>query len=207
MCLLAALTTLPWLGRNYLAFDSFPLFGTNSGVNLLVGNSENTTPNSGLRADISELRAQTGGLTELERNDFYMDRAVENLRGDPSRYALLYFGKLLNWFNVNPNLATSGQGNRAQVVVLAASYAVLIALVLLRLWHSGRKPLTALESLSLLLYISAAAAYAIFFTRIRFRVPFDLVLVFAAAQAAGILATAVLRSDRHHQLEVPKSPA
>ena len=193
ICLIAALVTLPWLGRNYVTFDTFPLFGTNSGVNLLLGNSRNTTPNSGVRVDISEFQADASGFDELGRNKFYTEKAVENFIGDPSKYVILYFRKVLNWFNVNPNLATSDQQNWIQVAVLAISYFVFIVVVLLRLWYSGRKPLTLFEGLSLAFYISAAAAYAVFFTRIRFRVPFDLLLVGSVAHALSILAIEIFR--------------
>src|SRR5690606_39213830 len=105
----------------------------------------------------------------------------------PAKYIALYPKKVLNWFNVNPGLATVGQQKQAQVVLLTVSYAVLLGFVGLRLWQTRWKPLEPHESLALLLYIAAAMIYAIFFTRVRFRVPFDLLLLVPAAQAASEL--------------------
>ena len=155
----------------------FPLFGTNSGNVLLLGNSENTTRNSGIRVDISDYKSRARSLNEIDRNRFFTERAIENILSDPSRSATLYIGKFLNWFNVDPNLATRDQQSRLQVVVLTASYTALIGFLLLRLWYTRKRGLSDSEALSLLFYVSAAAAYAVFFTRIRFRVPFDLLLV------------------------------
>ena len=195
ICLIAGVTTLPWLARNYVTFDVFPLFGTNSGNVLLLGNSENTTPNSGIQADISSYRDQARDLDEVERNRFFTERAIDNILNRPGRSATLYMGKFLNWFNVNPNLATTDEQHWLQIFVLAASYAMLIGLLLLRLWYTRKWPLSDTEALSLLLYLAAAAAYAIFFTRIRFRVPFDLLLVLPVSSAIR-LAVAEIAAKR-----------
>lgn len=192
VCAIAGLVTTPWLARNYAVFGEFPVLGTNAGSNLLLGNSENTTPNSGVQADISRYREQARGLDEVERNRYLMRAAVDYMLANPGRSAALYTGKLANWFNVNPNLATSGQQNAAQIVVLAVSYGALLALVVLRLGLARRHPMRPEEALTLLLYVAAAAAYALFFTRIRFRVPFDLLLVLPACHAVGILVTDTL---------------
>ncbi|MCI5221223.1 MAG: hypothetical protein D3924_00715, partial [Candidatus Electrothrix sp. AR4] len=47
----AALIIIPWTVRNTRVLGGFTPVSTNSGVNLLLGNSENTGPNSGVNVD------------------------------------------------------------------------------------------------------------------------------------------------------------
>jgi hypothetical protein len=56
-------------------------------------------------------------------------------------------------------------------------YGVLFGLLVVRLALVRRIPLSALEVLLLALYLGAGLAYAVYFTRIRFRLPFDWLLI------------------------------
>ena len=72
------------------------------------------------------------------------------------------------------------------------TYGPLLALLVVRLMLIRRLPLTDLEVLFLSLYLAAGMAYAIFFTRIRYRLPFDWLLIaldaiFVARVIAGRL--------------------
>jgi hypothetical protein len=56
-------------------------------------------------------------------------------------------------------------------------YGVLTSILAVRLVLVRRDPLSSLEVLLLALYLGGAMAYALYFTRIRFRLPFDWLLV------------------------------
>src|SRR3972149_5781249 len=66
-----------WTVRNYLVFDTFVFVSTNAGENLLIGNSENTTPNAGRTANISRYMAEAEPLGEVERDHYYQTKDLE----------------------------------------------------------------------------------------------------------------------------------
>jgi hypothetical protein len=61
--------------------------------------------------------------------------------------------------------------------VVALTYYPLLLLALVRLAAFRRYPLERAESLIYLLYFVNAIVSAVFFTRLRFRIPFDFVLI------------------------------
>src|SRR5262249_26517179 len=62
LSLCATVVVLPWTIRNYVQFKCFIPVSANSGCNLLLGNSPNTTGNSGVMVDVSEYQRQAEGL-------------------------------------------------------------------------------------------------------------------------------------------------
>lgn len=180
----AGLVLVPWSIRNARAFRSLVFVSTNGGVNLLLGNSENTRPNSGVNVDISPYtsRAPAG---EIERNRFYAASAFEYIAAHPGRAAGLYVLKFLNYFNYRNELYTRNEASSLRNLVMLITYGGLVLLVLLRLWSSRRRPLSRYERFVLLLYVLNGAFAAVFFTRIRFRIPFDAMLTSVAAVAVA----------------------
>jgi len=173
----AACVVLPWTLRNYLALDAFVPVSTNSGVNLLLGNSLETRPNSGVNVDISAAETAVRGMTEVERDDYFRYEALRFLREDPSRGLLLYVRKWLNHFNYRNELATEREASGTRDLILLVSYGPLLALFLARLLATWRWPLTKVEELLAVVYLAMPFFLALYFTRIRFRVPFDLCLI------------------------------
>lgn len=188
----SAILICPWIVRNYLVFDTFVFISTNSGVNLLLGNSENTGPNSGVNVDLSryEMEAETRGLGELERNKFYTKKAVEYILDNKAAAFKLYVLKFLNYFNFRNNLATASAESTARWLIMLVTYGFILVVGLpLRLILSRMKQfsLTRLEAFALLLYVSNGLFAAIFFTRIRFRMPYDSLLIVCAAILLGLV--------------------
>ncbi|MBN1558597.1 MAG: glycosyltransferase family 39 protein [Lentisphaerae bacterium] len=177
----AALVVAPWVARNARAFDAFVLVSSNSGVNLLLGNCETTTPNGGTTVDISAYRARAEGLDEIERNRFYTRRALAWIRAHPRRALRLYALKFLNYFNFRNELYVRREGTAPRDLAMLLTYGLLLALTAARLAASRRRPLTRFERFALLLYVLNGAFAALFFTRIRFRLPFDYLLIGTAA--------------------------
>ncbi len=101
----------------------------------------------------------------------------------PGRATVLYFEKAANFFNVYNAYAPE---SRAEVTpwrqaVLGACYGLLLALLAWRLLEMKRFPLTTTERLFLAIYILSAFTQAIFFTRIRLRLPYDFHIVYIIA--------------------------
>jgi len=175
-----------WTLRN-LAVLGAPVVGTSSGFNLLVGNSPESRydqATAGVRWPTG-VRAEVSGRNEVERDRIMVKAAFRVVGADPRRAGMLYVQKFLHWFAfynevVSDRLLPGGAGagpRWLRDLVMVLTYGLLIGILLLRLVTVRRHPLTGLEGLLLALYVGGGMAYALYFTRIRFRLPFDWLLV------------------------------
>jgi 4-amino-4-deoxy-L-arabinose transferase-like glycosyltransferase len=190
--LLIATAVLPgaWCVRNAVQLDAFVPVSTNNGINLILGNSEGVSAGGGRVGDIAryEREAATLGLSEVEQDGFYRDAAVSWIRQHPGEAAALYAGKVLNNFNFRNELATAGQNNTLQDAISAITYYPLLALFALRVALLRRWRLTGLEKLLAGLVLGNVLLLAVFYTRLRFRVPLDgLMLISSAAMLAELI--------------------
>lgn len=186
--LLAALALVlgPWTWRNHRALGAWVPFATNGGINLLLGNAPKTTPNAGVNVDLSAYAAGARGLGEVASNAYYTRAALAAVRAAPFRAARLYALKFLNHFNFRNALYTADEGSRARDVLLALTYGALLLGAAWRCagaWRRGG--LLPFQRLCLALYLLNAAGQAVFFTRLRFRMPFDPLLILLAVSRAG----------------------
>jgi hypothetical protein len=170
-----------WTARNYLVFDTFFFVSTNSGENLLIGNTENSTPTSGTQVDISKYLSKAAGLGEAERNKFFTQQVVQFITEHPAASLKLYLLKVLNYFNYRNELVTLSEGSQVRDLLMLFTYGPLMAIFLLRLLLIKQARATPVEILFILLYLSSALVSAVFFTRIRFRLPFDYLMLMVVA--------------------------
>ncbi len=177
MCVAGAVV-VPWTVRNYVQFKVFVPISTNNGSNLFIGNSPITTPNSGRTTDIVPLcKAAEVATTEYEFDGAMRKCAFDWISGNPAAAAWLYVGKVVNNFNYRNEMATAGEASSWRDWVMFATYYSLLLITLVRLAMWRRWPLTRSEKLIYLLYGVNALVSAIFFTRLRFRIPFDFLLI------------------------------
>ena len=178
----AAVVVLAWTGRNYAEFRQFVPVASYSGAQLLIGNCESTIPYGGSgNIDTTHYHddARALGLDEFQADRYYRDAALHWIEEHPGRASVLYLEKAANFFNVYNEYAPE---SRAEVtpwrqVLLGACYGLLLALLIWRLCEVRRFPLDTTEKLFLILYVLTAFTQAIFFTRIRLRLPYDYLIV------------------------------
>ncbi len=190
MVLLAGITILtisPWVIRNYITFDRFVLFSTNFGINFLLGNSPSTEPNIGVLASTGIekiiIQADIQAFDEFQKNTFFTQSALEFIKKDPRHYAFLYLKKVINYFNFRNVIATKSEGNSFRDILLLITYGFLSCVTLIRIFFLKKFHPSQLELFLLILYVCSAAVSALVFTRIRFRLPFDYLLVIFASIA------------------------
>ncbi len=179
--LTASLVIAPWIMRNYITFDAFIPFATNSGINLLLGNSPNTTANAGVNVDLSAYTAHAKTLSEIERDAYYRSMALHFIIENPSRAFILYLQKLLNHFNFRNELATKSEASIFKDTIMFLSFYPLLLIAVARFLLFKKYPLSQIEKYFAVIYVLNAFFQAIFFTRIRFRLSFDLLLISIAA--------------------------
>jgi hypothetical protein len=179
--------TTPWMLRNYRVFRSFVFVSTNGGVNLLLGNSEHTTPSSGV-VDISKYEAEARHMTEVDRDRYFRKEALAFMREHPGRTARLYVLKFLNYFDYENRIRTEQETSRWRSILALVSYWPLLALgLVIPLLFYKKIPWRPFQGYFLLLYVLNGAFSAVFFTRVRFRIPFDVLLICSAVVFADRL--------------------
>lgn len=172
-----------WSARNYNVFNSFVFLSTNSGTVLLLGNSEDTTPDTPGRMDFSKYTEDIAGLNlnEVEKDRHLRSKAIEYILENKMRTIKLYFLKVLNYFNFRNKLSSDSDvetfAKNYKDIIMLLTYGPLILLFLLRMLSFKRFTLSRFELLLIILYLSNAFFLAIFITRIRFRLPFDFMLI------------------------------
>lgn len=186
-----------WTARNYVAFGRFVPLTTNAGYNLILSNSAHATANGGALVDISQYDAAVAGLGEVERDAVYRREVVAWVEQHPAAAARLYARKLLNYFNYRNDLYVSSEGGTWRDLLMLATYGPLLALLAVRLALIRRWPPSRFEWCCIALYLANAPLDALGMTRIRYRLPFDLLLIAVVAVFLETLCRRRWRRDRH----------
>jgi len=171
-----------WTSRNAVCFHRFVPIASSSGMNFLMGNNEQATPyqaagNVGMTPYYEQ--TQKLGLDEFQIDHFYQEAALTWIKTHPGHALVLYLEKVLNFFNIM-NVYSSQNHEEISAwkqIVMAASYLLLLGLLGWRLIEIKRFPLIPREKLFLTVYVLSAFTSAIFFTRIRHRLPYDYLII------------------------------
>jgi 4-amino-4-deoxy-L-arabinose transferase-like glycosyltransferase len=169
-----------WSVRHYIVFGSFIFIASMSGTTLLLGNSENTTPATcGAPESISKYttEAKQLNLTEIEKSVYHKSKAIEFILNHKRQIVKLYFKKLLNHFNYRSELSTKTETSSLKDFLMLITYGPLLLLFFIRIFLMKTFRLSSFEVLLIILYFAKAFFMAIFCTRIRYRLPFDFLLI------------------------------
>lgn len=176
-----ALIVAPWMMRNNRVFGKSVLISTNSGMNLLLGNNENATPSGGATIRIARYWQMAKGLNEAQQDSLLGKKAIEFITKNKLQSLKMYFLKILNHFNFTNQLGAVEESSRARDIIMLVTYGPLLTLFVLRLVSASEFSLKREEIFFLAIYFGGALFYAVYFTRIRFRVPFDSLLIAVVA--------------------------
>lgn len=142
---------------------------------------------SGTHADISRYEAMTQGMDEVQRDAFYRTQALVWMREHKAQAATLYIAKTLNYFNYRNDLLTASEGSGGRDLLMLVTYGPLLLLAVGRVAMQRWVPLTRFEIACLCLYIANAFIDALVFSRIRYRLPFDVFVICLAATALEVV--------------------
>jgi hypothetical protein len=193
-----AITIAPWTIRNSIEFHAFVPVSANGGFNLVIGNSPATLANG--KPTLKEACGQVPYIPNEVEFDRALTRcAIDWITNNPRAATRLYVGKLINYFNFRNELMTVTQSTSWQDWAVFATYYPLLILALLRLAMIRRYPFSRVEWLLYAIYFGNGVLTAVFFTRLRFRMPFDLLLVAIDSAFLGRL----LGGARHNTEATP----
>lgn len=173
-----------WTLRNALVFHALVPVATNAGDNLIRGNSDFTTANSGPTTDVSRYMQAVAEMDEITRDRYLQNQVFELWKAKPTWAIRLYALKVLNYFNFRNDLATKAESSSTRNLLMLVTYGTLLVLGAGRLLMH-KSPLSSFEWLLVFLYLGNAFYSAIVFTRIRYRLPFDYLLILLAASFAA----------------------
>jgi hypothetical protein len=176
MVLAAIIILFPWEIRNYRLFGEFVWISTNSGFNLLIGNSQTTQPDSGVNVDLSQYQPDHK-MNEADLDNYYKLRAEEYIAQHKLSSLKMYLEKFASYFACENRLATKSEETRLREYVLMVSCGFLMGFFILRLILYRKISFLNYELFFILLFVLNGFFLALFFTRIRFRLPFDVLLI------------------------------
>ena len=178
MGLAAALVFGGWFARNVIVLDETILFSKNLAENLdnAVLNLEPLAP--------GEERAPKGAI----------DYALERL-GQYVASPAIYLERFVDFFASSNEMNVTAESTSTRDLIMFVTYNALLLAVLCRLLLVRRLPLSAAEWLVLALYLGTALFHALVIPRIRYRVPFDFLLLLPATNAL-LFAVRTWRSRR-----------
>lgn len=188
----------PWLVRNHSALGS-ATFSTNIGLNFLYGNSEMTAPNSGIKVDIQKYQLQVKNKNEAEIDRHLFNSGLRYILDNPLHSLTMYIAKTINYFNYKNEMATARESSALRDNVMLVTYYLMIIILLIRVLSYEKYPFTDIEKLLILLYFANAFISALFFTRIRLRVPYDFLLIFFAVQFLERVITARIEERKKEE--------
>jgi 4-amino-4-deoxy-L-arabinose transferase-like glycosyltransferase len=181
-----------WSLRNDYAMHSVVFVATNGGINLLLGNSEHITATSGSSANVAKYTEVGHQLSEEGADKYYADSAKLWIRNHPKQFVVLYVDKLAHYFwyfdkttAEDRSIALADPAWRR--VLMFFTYEPLLLLFFLRLALFRKFPLSEAELCLIGLYLVNALLTAMFFPRIRFRLPLDWLLLVVVANLIGTL--------------------
>ncbi|HOB69880.1 MAG: hypothetical protein APG08_01545 [Candidatus Methanofastidiosum methylothiophilum] len=169
----------PWVVRNYLVFDRLVILSSNAGKTFILGNSENSKPNEGEIVDVSRYtdEIKRKGLDEIDGDKYYKQKAFEWIKNNPQDASILYLRKLLNYFNFRNDLATRTEQSVLRDVIMFITYYCILLFALFRFYLIKRFPMQRIEIFLLIVYLMSAVMNAFFLPRIRYRLPYDVLLI------------------------------
>ncbi len=193
--LVAVACILPWTCRNYLAYHKFIPVTTHGADTLYIGNNPDTVISQWYNYVYHDAYKEAMKLPEAEKNRLFRERVIRFWTQQPGQAAWLYLKKLAYYFNFRNRYYTRSEESRARDLIMFITYYPLLLGLVIRLLYSRRYPLSAAEKLLLAIYCASALFYSIFIPRIRFRLPFDVVLITHLGLIFSLYRNSVARQD------------
>ncbi len=189
LCLLT-----PWLYRNQQVFGS-PVLGTNFGYNLWLGNQKNANIRSSIHNTKLSWHLQqrlSAELDELQRDRIFLNQALNNILQQPVEFLKRYLKKMIYFWRLDPSPTTSRSMNRNDWLTWLSiiSFTPLLCFSILGFYSGIRNEQR--EVYLLILYVLAfTLLHALFFPKVRFRLPLEVYLFIPAALSVKNLFYAV----------------
>ncbi len=166
-----------WGIRNYLEFHRFIPLTTHGGDTLYIGNNPHTSLSAWYDYINDEFYQEARSLPETEQSPYYLKKTLEFWTTQPGTALSLYFRKLAEYFNYYNHLFVNTEFSTFKKIIMFITYYPLLICLVIRLLFMKKIPLSSAEKLLVTIYIASALFHALFLPRIRFRLPYDVLLI------------------------------
>lgn len=165
---------VPWVALAwYQIGEVLPTLSINGPLNLFLGNNPDPLSHRGV-GDLAMVWAQFGGVGEPS----FREAVFEYLRRDPGSFVWNILTKAVLFFAPFDHMR-SGMGGGIEPVVYAYVGICQAALYAAVAWRIRAEGVTRAMALALAILVLGWAIYTAFFVKIRFRIPFDFLLLAA----------------------------
>lgn len=195
--LFAVALTVPhvgWALRNFVELGAPVVTVTQSGAILYQGNAAGIGGGSTGYLDASEIPPLSipPGLTEIERDRVYMERALHDMRADPVAAVARWPAKLWNMWR-----PTYEGASLRNAVAFTATYVPVLAFGLFGLFMLAvRRPTISIRQIPVIVFAAWVAMHVVLVGLIRYRVPGELILLSTAPIGAMAIWDRITRT-RH----------
>ena len=169
-----------WIARNFAQTGRFIFIASDAEAAFLAGIFAVASPSDGGNNNRSGIEAAASRLSETDRPRYYRQQALRWLPHTLAR-RLIVRPKVAYWFSPTNRLAQADQQTAVRDLIMVLTYCPLLLLFVVRLLQFRRYPLQSWEFLFYLLYVQGALCHAVFFPRIRYRLPYDYLLISVVA--------------------------
>jgi hypothetical protein len=173
LAILAVVIVLfPWAWRNahHPVLRSWIWTATNEGITTYDGFHEGATGASDQKPFLQEMRTLLLHMDEVERDEFFAERAHGWIRAHPLRSIQLMGNKIARTWSPVP-LSTEYGGKRGYVIIGLCYSLPFYVMILLALWRSGLA--TNAKVLLLIPAIYFTGVHALSVGSLRYRIPFE----------------------------------
>jgi 4-amino-4-deoxy-L-arabinose transferase-like glycosyltransferase len=184
-----------WTVRNYYQLGSPILVSSNGGYNFWLGNYPGTKATTGNRhvegRDEERDAIEAAHSNEAERDLAYFRAAIENIQADPGRFLALSFSKGLNLWRLYPSPMSMPLDFKKKLFSVL-SYGLLLPFCLYWLFRNLRRNRGV--RLVFLFFLAYTLLHAVIFSKVRFRLPLDTLVVLMAVGGIGDIAKKLRRN-------------
>ena len=167
-----------WTYRNYQVFGVFIPLSTHGGDAFYAGNNPDADVSAWFNSlTDEEVRHKTKRMNEVEMDRFFKKEAVKFWKENPGRGVELYLLKFLNYFDFQNRFYINSEFNQLKSIIMFVTYYPILICLVVRLYFIPKIRLSRLEVLLVLTYLTSALFHAVFVTRIRYRLPYDVLLI------------------------------
>ncbi len=170
----------PWAVRNYAVFNKPVLFSSTGGKNLWAGNCQWATSNSGSNPIYrTEEGVEILSKGEIDGEAEFKARALDWIFNNPLNCFTLYIKKFINFWRLYSAPVSFGEVKIGkEEIVFAFSWLALLSVWLASSFKNRRDSTHLVFTLSIILF---ALSYSVFFTRVRFRMPIEPLMIILAS--------------------------
>ncbi len=183
LMILVIVVLAPWLYRNSLVFGK-PLLGTNFGYNLWLGSHADANLHSSVnqKAIPESLQKQLSqALNEVERDRIFLNAALREIARSPGEAFWGFLKKSVYFWRPNISPTTSKHFHTTSLQWISIlSVMPLLVFALLGFYSALRNGNTDLYLLVIYIVVFTLV-HALFFPKVRFRLPVDIYLFMPAA--------------------------